>query len=74
MTATASTPGAALSPAQWGAYAYANNQGIELRRQGKGKEAIDAFQHAIDLNPSRPAPYLNMAMVLFERQQYAAAD
>jgi predicted AlkP superfamily phosphohydrolase/phosphomutase/Tfp pilus assembly protein PilF len=70
----AQTAGAALSPAQWGAYAYANNQGLELRRQGKGKEAIDAFQHAIDLNPSRPAPYLNMAMVLFERQQYAAAD
>lgn len=70
----AKTAGAALSPAQWGAYAYANNHGVDLRKQGKGKEAIEAFQQAIDQNPSRPAPYLNMAMVLFERQQYTAAD
>ncbi|HKR66315.1 MAG TPA: alkaline phosphatase family protein [Thermoanaerobaculia bacterium] len=63
-----------LAPAQWGAYAYANNQGIELRKQGKLKEATDAFQSAIDLNPSRPAPYLNMAMTLLDRQQYTAAD
>lgn len=65
---------AALPPEQWGAYAYWNNRGIELRKQGKHGEAFEAFQKAIDLNPSRPAPYLNMAMVLFEKQQYAAAD
>jgi len=65
---------ATLPPEQWGAYAYWNNQGIELRKQGKHREAIETFQKAIDLNPSRPAPYLNMAMVLFERQQYTAAD
>ena len=63
-----------LPPAQWGAYAYANNLGIELRRQGKLAEATAAFQNAIDLNPSRPAPYLNMAMTLLDRQQYTAAD
>src|SRR5687768_5389427 len=60
--------------ANWGQYAHFNNQGIELRKQGKLKEAIDSFQAAIDLNPSRPTPYLNMAMTLFDRQQYTAAD
>lgn len=65
---------AALPPEQWGAYAWWNNQGIELQKQKKHREAIEAFQKAIDLNPSRPAPFLNMAMVLFEKQQYTAAD
>jgi tetratricopeptide (TPR) repeat protein len=60
--------------ANWGQYAHFNNQGIELRKQGKLKEAIESFQAAIDLNPSRPTPYLNMAMTLFDRQQYTAAD
>lgn len=64
----------AVSPEQWGAYAHWNNQGIELRRQNKPKEAIEAFQKAIDLNPTRPTPYLNMAIVLFERQQFTAAE
>jgi Tfp pilus assembly protein PilF len=65
---------APLAPAQWGAYAYYNNQGVDLRRQGKLKEAVDAFQVAIDRNPTHPTPYLNMAMALFDRQQYTAAD
>lgn len=64
----------ALPPDQWGAYAFANNQGIELYKQGKARESIEAFQRAIDLNPTRPVPYLNMAMTLFQRQQYTAAD
>jgi len=63
-----------IPPAQWGSYAWYNNQGIELKKQNKTKEAIEAFQKAIDLNPSRPTPYLNMAMTLFDRQQYTAAD
>lgn len=62
------------NPANWGQYAYWNNQGIQLRSQGKLKEAVDAFQQAINLNPTRPTPYLNMAMTLFERQHYTAAD
>jgi predicted AlkP superfamily phosphohydrolase/phosphomutase/Tfp pilus assembly protein PilF len=70
-TQTASTP---LAPAQWGSYAWYNNQGIELRKQNKHREAVEAFQKAIDINPTRPTPYLNMAMTLFERQQYTAAD
>ncbi|HEX8172235.1 MAG TPA: alkaline phosphatase family protein [Thermoanaerobaculia bacterium] len=70
----AQTAAAPLAPAQWGAYAYYNNLGIQLRKQGKLRESVEALQHAIDLNPSRPAPYLNMAMVLFDRQQFTAAD
>lgn len=65
---------AAIPPEQWGAYAHWNNQGIDLRRQNKPKESVEAFQKAIDLNPSRPTPYFNMALVLFERQQYTAAE
>ena len=65
---------AALTPAQWGAYAYWNNQGIELRKQKKYRESIEAFQQAIDLNPRRFTAYLNMAMVLWDRQQFTAAE
>ncbi len=65
---------ATLAPAQWGAYAHWNNQGIELRKQKKYKESIEAFQAAIDLNPTRFTPYLNMAMVLFDRQQFTAGE
>jgi predicted AlkP superfamily phosphohydrolase/phosphomutase/Tfp pilus assembly protein PilF len=67
----AATP---VAPAQWGSYAYWNNQGVELRKGKKLAEAVEAFQKAIDLNPTRPTPYLNLAMTLFERQQYTAAD
>jgi predicted AlkP superfamily phosphohydrolase/phosphomutase/Tfp pilus assembly protein PilF len=63
-----------LAPQVWSSYAWYNNQGIDLRRQGKTKEAIDMFQKAIDLNPNRATPYLNMAMTLFDRQQYTAAE
>ncbi|HEX7707127.1 MAG TPA: alkaline phosphatase family protein [Thermoanaerobaculia bacterium] len=75
--AGAGPPGAApagIPPAQWGAYAYYNNLGIEMRKEGKLREAGDAFDQAIKLNPARPTPYLNLAMVLFDRQQYTAAD
>lgn len=65
---------AQLAPGQSGYYAYYNNLGIQLKRQGKAKEAVEAFQKAIDINPNRPAPYLNMAMALFEKQQYTSAD
>jgi predicted AlkP superfamily phosphohydrolase/phosphomutase/Tfp pilus assembly protein PilF len=67
-------PPQAIPPEQWGAYAYWNNQGIELRKQNKGKEAMEAFQRAIELNPTRPTPYFNFAMMLFERQQFTAAE
>jgi tetratricopeptide (TPR) repeat protein len=65
---------AQVNPATWGQYAHLNNQGIELRKQGKLKEATDAFQAAIDVNPTRPTPYLNMSMTLFDRQYYSDAD
>ena len=67
----AATP---LSPERWGAYAYYNNSGVDLRGKGKLKEAVEAFQQAIELNPDRPTAYLNLAMTLFDRQQYTAAD
>jgi tetratricopeptide (TPR) repeat protein len=65
---------AAIPPEQWGAYAHWNNQGIELRKQGKWKEAVEAFQKAIQLNPTRATPYVNLSMTLFERQQFTAAE
>jgi len=65
---------APISPQRWGLYAYFNNLGIELKKQGKTSEAVDAFDRAIDINPTRPIPYLNEAMVLFDRQQYSMAD
>jgi predicted AlkP superfamily phosphohydrolase/phosphomutase/tetratricopeptide (TPR) repeat protein len=63
-----------LSPEKWGAYAYYNNLGVELRGKAKLREATDAFDRAIDLNPARPVPYLNRAMTLFDRQMYGDAD
>ena len=53
---------APLSPERWGQYAYYNNLGIELRGKGKMSEAVDAFDRAIDINPTRPTPHLNEAM------------
>lgn len=69
--AKASAP---LPPDKWGTYAYYNNLGVSLRTKGKFKDAADAFQQAIQLNPDRPTPYLNLAMTLFDRQQYTDAD
>lgn len=63
-----------LDAAQWGAYAWYNNKAIELRREGKLTEAAAMFEKAISINPSRPTPYLNLAMTLFDRQHYTAAD
>lgn len=63
-----------LSPERWGLYAYYNNLGVQLRAQGKFTDAVDAFDRAIDINPSRATPYLNEAMTLFDRQMYTAAD
>lgn len=63
-----------LPPDKWGTYAWYNNQGVELRKQGKLKEAAETFAHAIELNPNYPVGYLNLAMTLFDRQQYTAAD
>ncbi|HXI14328.1 MAG TPA: alkaline phosphatase family protein [Thermoanaerobaculia bacterium] len=63
-----------VTPEQWGLYAYHNNVGISLKTQGKSKEAIQEFDKAIEINSSRPVPYLNSAMLLFEKAQYTAAD
>lgn len=63
-----------LDRAQFGAYAWYNNKGIELRRERKLTEAAEMFEKAISINPARPTPYLNLAMTLFDRQHYTAAD
>lgn len=63
-----------LPPRKWGLYAYYNNLGVQLRQQKKRKDACDAFQQAIELNPDRPVPFLNLAMTLFDRQMYSDAD
>jgi Flp pilus assembly protein TadD len=64
----------ALSPERWSEYAYYNNLGIVLHGRKKPDEAMAAFQKAIDLNPSRPVPYLNMAMTLLDRRKYTEAE
>ena len=71
---TATAAAAPLPPEKWGTYAYYNNLGVDLRAKGKLKDAVDAFQQAIELNPGRPTPYLNLSMTLFDRQQYTDAD
>jgi tetratricopeptide (TPR) repeat protein len=63
-----------LPPEKWAAYAAANNLGVQLRGQGKLKEATEAFHQAIELNYNRPTPFLNLSMVLFDRQAYTDAD
>jgi len=65
---------APLSPERWGQYAYYNNLGVDLRAKGKMSDAVDAFDRAIDINPTRATPHLNEAMTMFDRQQYTAAD
>jgi len=63
-----------LSPEKWGAYAHMNNTGVQLRSQNKLKEASEAFEQAVELNPTHPTPYLNLAMAYFDRQFYTDAD
>jgi predicted AlkP superfamily phosphohydrolase/phosphomutase/Tfp pilus assembly protein PilF len=63
-----------VAPGQFGSYAWYNNQGIDQRSKGKLREAVESFQKAIEIYPSRPTAYLNLAMTLFDRQQYTAAD
>ncbi|MBV9495587.1 MAG: alkaline phosphatase family protein [Acidobacteria bacterium] len=63
-----------LSPEQWGRYAYFNNLGIELQKQKKYKEATEALDKAIELNPDRPTPFLNYAILLFDHGNYADAE
>ena len=63
-----------LSPEKWGLYAYYNNLGVQLRQEGKIRDAIDAFDRAVDLNPDRPTPYLNRTVALFDKQFYSDAD
>lgn len=63
-----------VTPETWGLYAYYNNLGVQLKQQKKLSEAAAAFAKAIELNPGRLTPYLNLMQVLFERQQYTGAE
>ena len=65
---------APLSPQQWGRYAWENNLGVQLRAQKKYSDAVDALQQAIQLNPTRPTPWLNLAITLFDWQHYTDAN
>ena len=68
---TAQRAAAPLSPEQWGPYAYYNNLGIQLRAKGKLKEADRGVQTAPSTSIRRArSPHLNLAMALFDRQQY----
>ncbi len=60
--------------AVWGQYAHLNNSGVTLKQQKKNKDAVAALVQATELNPGRPTPYLNLAIVLMDMQQYSAAD
>lgn len=72
---TGATPAAkpVTGPA-WGRYAYYNNLGVQLRAQNKTAEAADAFNRAIELNPRWPVPYLNLAMILLEKDQFTSSE
>ncbi len=64
----------ALTPQQWGLYAWLNNQGIQLEQQKKLSEAASTLEEAIELNPGRPIPYLNLSIVLFDMQRYTDSE
>lgn len=65
---------AQLSAAEWGRYAWLNNHAIDLRQEKKIDEALRENAEAIALNPSRPTPYLNRALLLIERDRYTDAE
>lgn len=65
---------AQISAADWGRYAWLNNHAIDLRQEKKIDEALAENRRAIELNPSRPTPYLNRAMLLLERERYTDAE
>jgi predicted AlkP superfamily phosphohydrolase/phosphomutase/Tfp pilus assembly protein PilF len=79
-TAPAVTPDEAIpqqiavgSP-EWGQYAWLNNYAVQLQRQGKTDEAVEAFQKAIDANPGRSTPFLNLAIALAKADQFTSAE
>ncbi len=71
---TANNNATPLPPDVWGRYAYLNNSGIQLLKQKKVGDAINAFSQASELNPRRAVPHLNLAMAMLEKQQFTAAD
>lgn len=71
----ASAPaGGVVSGEAWSGYAAANNRGVRLAIEGKRAEAISEFEKAVEMNPARPTPYLNLAMVALQSQRYTSAE
>lgn len=64
----------ALTPQQWGLYAFLNNQGVQRQQQKNSKEAVESLEQAIAMNPGRPIPYLNLSIVLFDLQRYTDSE
>lgn len=64
----------AVGSESWGQYAWFNNYGVQLQRQGKTNEAIETFQKAIDTNPGRSTPFLNLAIALAQAGKFTAAE
>jgi Tfp pilus assembly protein PilF len=79
-TAPAVTPeeGTAMQVAvgspEWGEYAWYNNAAVQMQREGKTSEAIKTFQKAIDTNPGRSTPFLNLAISLAKTNNFTAAE
>ncbi|HEY0787196.1 MAG TPA: tetratricopeptide repeat protein, partial [Thermoanaerobaculia bacterium] len=71
MTAAAQVP---VGSEAWGRYAYFNNLGVQLQRQGKTEEALQSFQNAIDTNPGRSTPFLNYAIALAQAKRFTLAE
>lgn len=64
----------AVGSPEWGTYAYYNNLGVQLQRQGKTAEAIEALQQAITINSGRSTAYLNLAITYLSVERYTDAE
>lgn len=49
------------------------NRGVALQELGRAAEAIEAFEHAIGLNPGYAAAYLGLGLIYQQQQAFEAA-
>ncbi|MBW3670788.1 MAG: alkaline phosphatase family protein, partial [Acidobacteria bacterium] len=59
---------------EWGRYAWLNNEGVRLAREGNLQNAMDSFEEAIGVKEDRVAPYLNLARIALKSQRYSSAE
>ncbi|HSN69227.1 MAG TPA: tetratricopeptide repeat protein, partial [Thermoanaerobaculia bacterium] len=64
----------AVGTPEWGTYAFFNNSAVQLQRQGKTGDAVQQFQKAIDTNPARSTPFINLAISLAKTNNFTAAE